>query len=1272
MKKNGIALAIILIILVLTLVACGENDFDTCEHDVIIDEAVSATCTEMGLTEGAHCSKCGEVLLAQTEVPALGHTAADAVKENEIAPTCTTAGSYDSVVYCSVCDAEISRETKSVDALDHDIVNHNAQAPTCTEVGWEAYETCSRCDHTTYVEIPATGHNHVPAVTAPTCTERGYTTYTCHCGDTYIADEVPATGHSPLDAVKEKEIAPDCTTKGSYDSVVYCSVCNNELSRETIPVDALDHNIVNHNAQAPTCTEIGWNAYETCSRCDHKTYAEIPALGHDKVGHEAKAPTCTEIGWNAYETCSRCDYTTYVEIPATGHNHVPAVTAPTCTERGYTTYSCHCGDTYIADEVPATGHNFENNEYCLICSAEYYTEGLQFSLCKDEYTVTGIITSASDVTIPSTYQGHPVTEIAANAFYECTSLTSIVIPASVTTIDYNAFQYCSGLTSVTFGENSQLTTIGAGAFCDCSSLTSITIPDSVTTIGNIAFHGCTSLTSIVIPDSMTTIGKSVFKYCSNLTSVTFGENSQLTTIGDFAFYDCRSLTSIVIPASVTSIGELAFSGSNVTDVYYKGDIAGWCGISFGDASANPMVYADNLYIDGKLVEGELVIPDSVTTIPIFAFRGCAVTSVTFGNESQLTAIDSYAFESCNSLTSVTIPDGVTSIGNNAFSSCDNLTNVTFGNDSQLLEIGSLAFAFCYSLTSISIPNKVTNIGVEAFRYCYSIKTIFNYSSLDIVAGETTHGYIAEYADRIYDMTGDATLSEDEDGFVLYTKGNVCELIEYKGDATDVVIPDGITAINSSAFYDNDAIGMVFIPDGVTSIGNNAFFSCDYLTSVYYNGDVAGWCGITFGDSSANPVYYADNLYIDGKLVEGELVIPDSVTTIPECAFRCQAITSVVIPDSVTTIGTDAFRDCTSLTSVTFGENSKLTTIGDYAFYYCRSLTSIVIPDSVITIGEGAFIDCTSLTSVTFGENSQLTTIGWYAFEDCTSLTSVTIPDSVTTIRGYAFRDCTSLTSITVDENNPNYKSIDGNLYSKDGKTLIQYAVGKSNTTFEIPSGVTTIDAYAFYNCTSLTSIVIPASVTSIGEGAFMYCSSLTSITIPASVTTIGSWAFKGCTSLTSITIPEGVTTIGSYAFEGCSGLTSIVIPDSVTTIGWYAFKGCTSLTYNVYDNGKYLGNESNPYLVLGEATSTSITSCEINENCKVICGYAFYNCASLTSITIPASVTSIGEGAFMFCSSLTDVYYEGTEEQWNAILIGAVNTELTNATIHYNYVADEN
>ena len=620
-----------------------------------------------------------------------------------------------------------------------------------------------------------------------------------------------------------------------------------------------------------------------------------------------------------------------------------------------------------------------------------------------------------------------------------------------------------------------------------------------------------------------------------------------------------------------------------------------------------------------------------------------MTSVTFGNESQLTAIDSYAFAFCNSLTSVTIPDGVTSIGDYAFFSCDNLTNVTFGNDSQLLEIGSFAFAYCYKLSVFHIPAGVINIDDCAFSYCYSIKTIFNYSSLDIVAGETTHGYIAEYADRIYDMTGDATLSEDEDGFVLYTKGNVCELIEYKGDATDVVIPDGITAINSSAFYDNDAIGIVFIPDGVTSIGNNAFFSCDYLTSVYYNGDVAGWCGITFGDSSANPVCYADNLYIDGKLVEGELVIPDEVTSIPEYAFRGQAITRVTIPDSVTTIGDGAFSVCTSLTSVTFGANSQLTTIGYAAFSDCDSLTSVTIPDSVTTIGECAFYNCDSLTNIV-------------------------IPDSVTTIGNQAFYYCTSLTSITVDENNPNYKSIDGNLYSKDGKTLIQYAVGKSNTTFEIPSGVTTIGNHAFRDCYSLTSI-----------------------TIPDSVTTIGSWAFSGCTSLTSITIPASVTTIGSSAFGGCS-----------------------SLTYNVYDNGKYLGNESNPYLVLVEATSTSITSCEINENCKVICEYAFrdctsltsivipdsvttigasafygctgltsitipdgvttigwcafYNCASLTSITIPASVTSIGEGAFMFCSSLTDVYYEGTEEQWNAILIGAVNTELTNATIHYNYV----
>ncbi|MBO6263630.1 MAG: leucine-rich repeat domain-containing protein, partial [Clostridia bacterium] len=184
--------------------------------------------------------------------------------------------------------------------------------------------------------------------------------------------------------------------------------------------------------------------------------------------------------------------------------------------------------------------------------------------------------------------------------------------------------------------------------------------------------------------------------------------------------------------------------------------------------------------------------------------------------------------------------------------------------------------------------------------------------------------------------------------------------------------------------------------------------------------------------------------------------------------------------------------CYNLTSIKI--SSSVTSIGDEAFNSCGSLTSIEIPSSVTSIGNCAFFDCSKLTSVTFGANSQLTSIG-----------------------EMAFIYCSSLTSINVDENNQNYKSIDGNLYSKDGKTLIQYAIGKTATSFSIPDGVSSIGDYAFKFCRALTSIEIPSSVTSIGGRAFSECISLTSIEIPSSVTSIGDEAFSSCRSLTSVT-----------------------------------------------------------------------------------------------------------------------------------------------------------
>ena len=196
---------------------------------------------------------------------------------------------------------------------------------------------------------------------------------------------------------------------------------------------------------------------------------------------------------------------------------------------------------------------------------------------------------------------------------------------------------------------------------------------------------------------------------------------------------------------------------------------------------------------------------------------------------------------------------------------------------------------------------------------------------------------------------------------------------------------------------------------------------------------------------------------------------------------------------------------------------------------------------------------TELTIPSEIDGKKVTSIGECAFYGCTSLESVTIPDSVTEIDKYAFYYCTSLSSINVDGGNAKYLSIDGVLFDKEARTLLAYPEGKKDSVYSIPDSVTEIGKYAFYRCTSLTSVMIPDSVTGIGDFAFYRCTSLTSVTIPDSVIEIGNYAFWDCTSLTSITIPDSVTSIGYGAFENCTSLTSVIIPASVNFIGDYAF-----------------------------------------------------------------------------------------------------------------------
>ena len=236
-------------------------------HDMITDEAVEPTCTETGLTEGEHCSRCDEATTEQEIVPALGHTPLDAVEENYVAPDCTNDGSKDLVVYCDVCDEELEREPVTIPALGHDMITDEAVEPTCTETGLTKGAHCSRCDEATTEQevIDALGHDYETVVTAPTCTEDGYTTYTCTvCGDTYTDDETDALGHTPLDTVEENYIAPTCTENGSVDYVVYCDVCDAEISRETETIEATGHADNDNDGYCDDCEE------NLCNHACHK------------------------------------------------------------------------------------------------------------------------------------------------------------------------------------------------------------------------------------------------------------------------------------------------------------------------------------------------------------------------------------------------------------------------------------------------------------------------------------------------------------------------------------------------------------------------------------------------------------------------------------------------------------------------------------------------------------------------------------------------------------------------------------------------------------------------------------------------------------------------------------------------------------------------------------------------------------------------------------------------------------------------------------------
>ena len=539
---------------------------------------------------------------------------------------------------------------------------------------------------------------------------------------------------------------------------------------------------------------------------------------------------------------------------------------------------------------------------------------------------------------------------------EITSFDELQYFTGLSCIQSNAFENCSSLTSVILPHS--ITSIGEDAFSHCTGLTSIEIPDSVTSIGDSAFLHCIGLNSVTIGNSVDSIGHSAFSQCRNLFVITSFADAP-PSLGDNAFDSLCSNTLVCVPCgfedAYTSYLWGGFSnfygmyGGTVTVVANSeeyGSVAGGGTFEAGQTctvTATPVEgYVVNWFLDGILVsyntectfyvsgdmtlvahfvpEGDIIFSDSNTkAICVSQWDANDDGELSYGEAARvksmgamfsdhpeitsfeelqyfvnLSSINPRAFYGCSGLTgSLTIPDAVVSIGSEAFYNCSGLNTLSIGN--SVTSIDSDAFNSCSGLTSITIGNSVTSIGISAFHACSSLATID--------------------------------------------------------------LPNSVTTIDSAAFSSCSSLDSIVLPNSVTSIGASAFDGCDSLAAVYYTGDVRQWCNIQFGDSHSNPLYYAHNLFNDDGLVT-ELMIPETVAEIKPYAFYgASCLTSLTLPDSVTLIGESAFYNCTNLRGGLTIPNTVME-IGNSAFYSCTCLESMtVLAETPPTLYQNAFAYC---------------------------------------------------------------------------------------------------------------------------------------------------------------------------------------------------------------------------------------------------------------------------------------------------------------------------
>ncbi len=1064
-------------------------------------------------------------------------------------------------------------------------------------------------------------------------------------------------------------------------------------------VTAIGNNVFRDNKDLVSVTlpegllSIGTYAFWNCSKM---AVCNIPT-------------TLTSIGAHAFENCRAL---TTVAIPD-GVTVIPEAAFSGCNKLTTVTF----GKNVKIIEAYA----FQS---CNKFTAIILPEGVErvgeraFAECSD----------VKQLTLPSTLK-----EISICAFCNLYNLHEVVIPASVTTIGECAFfggsnkvLYCTvtskpagwhtnwntqndwegtdhsvvwnfktfytdeqGVVYALFNDNTAVVHTYKG------TLTAITIPASVggcavTAIGDRSFEGQSSLVTVILPEGLLTIGESAFSSCNSLTGLQLP--STLTSIGSYAFSWNYALTNLIIPQSVTKIGERIFQYSNNQSNVYVGAASkpsgwhvNWCylddynnlnvvwnfkcmytdeqGITyalFNDNTATVYSYngteanlvipstvegcsvtgiAQSVFADKRTIE-TVTLPEGLLTIGDYAFQGCS-KMMSCNIPTTVTSIGMGAFTGCRALVSVTIPDGVTVIKEHTFSSCSKLVNVTFGKNVKTIE--NHAFHNCSELARVALPEGLLTIEEQAFSSC--------------------------------------------------------------GQLAEVIFPSTLQSVGSEAFVYNNALREVVIPASVTTIGQRAF-AYGNMKNIYTSntskptGWDPEWCyysdiddynvvwGFVGFHTDANGVVYAlfkdNSACVTGYAGTGTTVtVPAAVegytvTTVEARAFsQNRDIESVTLPEGLLSIGADAFWNCSEMAVCNIP--TTLTSIGAYAFGGCTSLLTVTIPDGVTKIENGTFSNCQKLTTVVFGTG--LKSIGDYAFSSCNTLAIQSLPEGLESIGMDAFFNCAIVdivlpsTLMTIGEGAFSYNhslktvmipasvtTVGGNIFAWGGDATVYVPVASKPTgwssswnfrsetesldvvwDFErfytdhqgityvlIGNGTATAVKYAG-NAAEIVvlDIVEGYSVTALGDNLFNDRDSITKVTLPEGLLTIGAYAFSNCDNLSECDIPSTVTSIGGSAFMGCSILRSITVPDGVTKIESWTFAHCSNLeTVVLGANVKSIGEYAFAY-------GYTLAQINLPEGLTSIEQRVFAGCHSLRSVIIPASVTVIGSYVFESASSLT-------------------------------------